>query len=142
MSIYRLKGASASVANIVHDLGESTTIGRADDCDLRIDDDGCAPRHCVIERGDDGALVLRHLAREPGFETRVNGETVQVAALGRGDEIRIGPARWMVQAPGLRPDRVLTDDAVRTPRSHLPWLIPVALLSAAALAWQQGWLPF
>ena len=142
MSPYRLKGASGDVANVVHDLQETTTIGRADDCDLRIEDDACAPRHCVIRRREDGVLELRHVADGGGFETRVNGEVVSTATLARGDEIRIGSARWVVQAPGLRPERVLTGEAVRARRSHLPWLIPLALVTVAALAWQRGWLPF
>ena len=44
MSIYRLKGASGAVINQSHTLGEKTLIGRADDCDLRIDQDGVAGR--------------------------------------------------------------------------------------------------
>lgn len=137
---YRLKGASGSVANQVFDLRRRTLIGRADDCDLRLDDDACAPHHCEIGWRDGEAPELRHLAAEPAFETRVNGHLTQRTTLARGDEIRIGMCRWVVQAPGLRPERVLTGAAVRR-RSWWPWLLPVAVAAAAALAWQRGWLP-
>ncbi|MEJ8568399.1 FHA domain-containing protein [Elongatibacter sediminis] len=142
MHTYRLKGASGSVANEVFELRQRTVVGRADDCDLRLDDDGCAPRHCTIELRDDGVLELKHIAEEPGFGTVLNGQPVTSAALARGDEVRIGAARWVVQAPGLRPERVLTETAVRRRNSLTPWLVGLALAAAAALAvsWQQGWL--
>ena len=37
MSSYRLKGASGAVINQSFTIGEQTVIGRADDCDLRLD---------------------------------------------------------------------------------------------------------
>jgi predicted component of type VI protein secretion system len=141
MQTYRLKGASGSVANQVFDLRQRTVIGRADDCDLRLADEACAPHHCEIERGGDGALVLKQIDNAPGFATRVNGRTVECTELLRGDEIRIGACRWVVQAPGLRPQRVLTGEAVVQRRSRLPWLLATAALAAAALAWQRGWIP-
>ncbi len=140
--MYRLKGASAGVANQVFELQQRTLIGRADDCDLRLDDPGCAPRHCSLEIGSDGALTLTQDPGAAGLETQVNGHAVTTAVLSRGDEVRIGATRWVVQAPGLRPQRVLTGEAVRARRSRVPVLLVVALLAAAALAWQRGWLPF
>ena len=110
MSIYRLKGASGPVINQSHTLGARTLIGRADDCDLRIDQDGVAGRHAEIVDDGQGGLALNHLA--DGFETALNGEAVQSAALGSGDEIRIANCRFVLQAPGLRPEKVLTEQAV------------------------------
>jgi pSer/pThr/pTyr-binding forkhead associated (FHA) protein len=140
MSIYRLKGASGAVANQSFTLAERNVIGSAEDCDLRVNDPGISSRHAEIIMDDAGQLLLQNL--DSTSETQVNGEPVERCSLASGDEIRIGTNRWVLQAPGLRPDRVLTAEAVARRRSYLPWLIVGGLLAAAALAWRQGWLPF
>jgi pSer/pThr/pTyr-binding forkhead associated (FHA) protein len=140
MSIYRLKGASGPVINQSHTLGARTLIGRADDCDLRIDQDGVAGRHAEIVDDGQAGLILNHLA--DGFETVLNGEAVQTASLGSGDEIRIANCRFLLQAPGLRPEKVLTDEAVARRRGWIPWLIAGGLVAAAVAAWYSGLLTF
>jgi len=140
MTIYRLKGASGAVINQSHALGARTLIGRADDCDLRIDQDGVAGRHAEVVEDGRGGLTLNHLA--DGYETVLNGEAVQSAALGSGDEIRIANCRWVLQAPGLRPEKVLTEQAVAKRRGWIPWVIVGGLVGAAAAAWYFGLLPF
>lgn len=140
MSIYRLKGASGPVINQSHTLGERTLIGRADDCDLRIDQEGVSGRHAEIVADGQGGLALNHLA--DGFETVLNGEAVQSASLGSGDEIRIANCRFVLQAPGLRPEKVLTEQAVARRRGWIPWVIVGGLLAAATAAWYFDLLPF
>lgn len=140
MSIYRLKGASGPVINQSHTLGKTTTIGRADDCDLRIDAEGAAGRHAEIIEDGQGGLTLNQLA--DGFETVLNGEVVASAALGSGDEIRIANCRWVLQAPGLRPEKVLTQDAVAPRRGWVPLVITATLLAAATAAWYFDLLTF
>jgi len=140
VSIYRLKGASGPVINQSHTLGKTTTIGRADDCDLRIDAEGAAGRHAEIIEDGQGGLTLNQLA--DGFETVLNGEVVASAALGSGDEIRIANCRWVLQAPGLRPEKVLTQDAVAPRRGWVPLVITATLLAAATAAWYFDLLTF
>jgi len=140
MSTYRLKGASGPVINQPFALGAVSLIGRADDCDLRIDEEGVASRHAEICENEDGSLVLSNL--DPSMQTLLNGEAVQTASLASGDEIRIANCRWVLQAPGLRPDKVLTQQALQPRRSYVPWLIVGSLLAAGAAAWYQGLLPF
>jgi hypothetical protein len=140
MTIYRLKGASGAVINQSHALGARTLIGRADDCDLRVDQDGVAGRHAEVVEDGQGGLTLNHLA--DGYETALNGEAVQSAALASGDEIRIANCRWVLQAPGLRPEKVLTEQAVARRRGWIPWVIVAGLLGAGAAAWYFGLLPF
>lgn len=139
MSIYRLKGASGAVINQSFMLGDRTLIGSAEDCDLRIDSESVAMQHAEIIE-EDGALILRNLG-SPGA-TLLNGEPVEQASLGSGDEIRIANCRWVLQAPGLRPQKVLTSEAIQPKRGWVLWLIVAGLLAAAALAWQRGMLPF
>jgi pSer/pThr/pTyr-binding forkhead associated (FHA) protein len=137
---YRLKGASGPVVNRSFDLGERTVIGRGADCDLRLDYEGVAERHAEISAGDGGGLTLCRLDAEA--QLLLNGEPVTQAALGSGDEIRIASCRFVLQAPGLRPDRVLSVEAVSPRRPYLPWLIVAGLLAAAAAAWYLGLLDF
>lgn len=139
MSTYRLKGASGAVINQAFTLGTRTVIGSGPDCELKIESEGIAPRHASII-DEQGALTLKNL--DPDAETLLNGEAIEQAALSSGDEIRIANCRWVLQAPGLRPQKVLTGDAVRAQHSHVPWLMVTALLAAATLAWYRGWLPF
>lgn len=140
MSKYRLKGASGPVINQPFPLAKVSRIGRADDCDLRIDEEGVAPRHAEIREHEDGSLELINL--DSSCQTLLNGEAVEHAGLASGDEIRIANCRWVLQAPGLRPEKVLTTEAVTPRRGYIPWLIVGGLLAAAAVAWYQGWLPF
>jgi predicted component of type VI protein secretion system len=136
MSTYRLKGASGAVINQSFTLGARTVIGRADDCDLRLQQDGVAARHAAISQAADG-LILSRL--DPAGEVLLNGQPVERASLSSGDEIRIANCRFVLQAPGLRPQKVLTPDAARPRRRYLFWLIVAGLLAAAA-AWYSGWL--
>jgi len=140
MSNFRLKGASGPVVNQTFALRKTTLIGRADDCDLRVDVEGVAAHHAEIRQNAEGSLVLVGL--NPEAEILLNGEVVDHASLSSGDEIRIANCRWVLQAPGLRPEKVLTSEAVRPRRSLVPWLITAGLLAAASLAWYQGLLPF
>jgi predicted component of type VI protein secretion system len=139
MSSYRLKGASGAVINQSFTLGERTVVGRADDCDLRLDQDGVASRHVEI-LADEGRLLLRRL--DPAAEVLLNGRGVETAELTSGDEIRIANCRFVLQAPGLRPAKVLTSEAVSHRRAYLPWLIVGVLLAAAGAAWYAGLLSF
>jgi len=139
MSTYRLKGASGAVINQSFPLGERTVIGRADDCDLRLQQEGVAGRHAEIV-AHDGGLTVKRL--DPSAEVLLNGLAVESAELASGDEIRIANCRFLLQAPGLRPEKLLTAEAVGHRRPYLPWLIVVGLLAAAAAAWYSGLLRF
>jgi hypothetical protein len=139
MSTYRLKGASGTVINQVFALGNRTLIGSGGDCDITIESDAVEFLHAEVVE-DDGSLFLHNLG-SPGA-TLLNGEPVEKADLVSGDEIRIANCRWVLQAPGLRPQKVLTREAVDRRRSWVLWLIVAGLLAAAALAWRQGLMPF
>jgi pSer/pThr/pTyr-binding forkhead associated (FHA) protein len=139
MSTYRLKGASGAVINQSFTLGERTVVGRADDCDLRLDQDGVAGRHLEI-LASEGRLILRRL--DPAAEVLLNGRGVEEADLASGDEIRIANCRFVLQAPGLRPAKVLTSEVVSRRHGYLPWLIVGVLLGAAGAAWYAGLLSF
>lgn len=143
MSLYKLKGTSGSVINQSFPLDEPFVLGSAADCAVQIDEKGVAPHHAEITVVDGKALLLKDLDSASG--TLVNGETVTEAKLNSGDEIRIGSCRWMLQAPGLRPDRILTAEAVKQSARIWPrvlvWTSVAALAGAVAvLKYKPEWL--
>ncbi|GAB4171967.1 MAG: hypothetical protein Kow0020_06830 [Wenzhouxiangellaceae bacterium] len=133
--IYRLKGASGALTGTSFELRPETRIGSAAACEIVID--GLAPEHARIVVDDDG-VTLEALA-----QCELNGESVSRARLQSGDEIRLGGVRLLLQAPGLKPQRVLED--LPEPRSRgwrrAAWA--VVLIAAAAAGgwwWLQGGL--
>lgn len=130
MSLFKLKGTSGSVINQSYPLGESLVLGSSADCQLRIEEPGVAAHHAEITVIDGNTLLLKDLGSQSG--TFVNGEAVVETRLSSGDEIHIGSCRWMLQAPGLRPERVLTTDVVKKP--SFDWLRLIAWTTVAATA--------
>ena len=83
--------------------GVSFTIGRTQDCDLRIADMSVSRRHAQLERGEDGWL-LRDLGSHNG--TRVNGWLVREPVPVRpGDLLQFGSAMFVIRndAPAQAP---------------------------------------
>ena len=143
MSLYKLKGTSGSVINQSFPIVESIVLGSSANCDVQLDEPGVSPRHAEIRLVDGRSLLLKDLGSETG--TLLNGERVIETLLGSGDEIRIGTCRWMLQAPGLRPERVLTADVVKRPGRDwtriLVWTsLLVSAAAAAVLKWKPEWL--
>jgi hypothetical protein len=141
MNTYRLKGASGKVAGQTQALGQVTCLGSDVGCDLVIEDENVSARQAEIRLEADGSLRLLQL--DANFQTLLNGKPVTDSLLKSGDEIRLGTCRWVLQAPGLRPEKVLTEDAVKRGLNWLPWLLVGGVVAIAlAAAWQQGWLSF
>jgi hypothetical protein len=136
--VYRLKGTAGVVINQAFRLSGSLVIGRADDCDIRIDDESVASHQAEVRLSAEGGVEVQDLGSGSGVS--LNGEKVTQAMLAGGDEIQIGNCRLMLQAPGLRPERVLAGAAIKPPKQHWPWLLAVALTAALALAFRMGWL--
>ena len=145
MSHYKLKGTSGSVINQSFPFGNLIVLGSSSDCDVQLDEAGVSSRHAEIRLIDGKSLLLKDLDSKTG--TLLNGEPVTETLLGSGDEIRIGTCRWMLQAPGLRPERVLTADVVAKPVRRWPRRLVWASLLGAAVAvavlkWKPEWLEY
>jgi len=143
MSHYKLKGTSGSVINQSFPFGDLVVLGSSADCDVQLDEAGVSPRHAEIRLVDGRSLILKDLGSETG--TLLNGEPVDETTLGSGDEIRIGTCRWMLQAPGLRPERILTAEVVKKPGFDwarlLAWTTVAATATGVAvLKWKPEWL--
>jgi len=143
MSLYKLKGTSGSVINQSFPFVDSIVLGSSADCDVQLDEPGVSSHHAEIRLVDGQSMLLKDLGSETG--TLLNGERVIETLLGSGDEIRIGTCRMMLQAPGLRPGRILTADVVKKPVRRWPRALTwtILLISAAAVAvlkWKPEWL--
>ncbi len=128
---YVLKAASGTMTGQKFELGEVTRIGSGADVEIRID--GLASEHARIMVRD-GGLVL-----EPVAECLVNGELSQVTPLQSGDELRFGTLRMVLQAPGLKPVRVL-DHVPERRAAGWRWVIAGIVLAGAATAAGWWWL--
>ena len=143
MSLYKLKGTSGSVINQSFPFVESIVLGSSADCDVQLDEPGVSARHAEIRLIDGRSLQLKDLDSKTG--TLLNGEPVLETLLGSGDEIRIGTCRWMLQAPGLRPERILTAEVVKKPSRRWPralaWsIVATSAAAVAVLKWKPEWL--
>jgi hypothetical protein len=132
MSVYKLKGTSGSVINKSFPIGESIVLGSAVSCDVQINGPGVSQRHASISLIEEKLLVLKDLDSDDG--TLLNGEPVSDSMLASGDEIRIGSCRWMLQAPGLRPERILTAEVVGKSSRRWPHILGWGVILGTATA--------
>src|SRR5262249_22279073 len=73
-----------------------TLIGRASECDVRLNVDGIESLHCALVQDAAGGLHLRHLGSS---DTQVNGKTFDGGALQEGDTLTVGPFHFEVHLP-------------------------------------------
>jgi hypothetical protein len=140
MQKFRLKGASTKSANQSFGLEGRVLIGSASTCDVVIFPDEKGREMAEITVQESGELQLRQM--DPEREILINGIAVKQAGLSSGDELSIGSYRWVLQAPGLRPQKVLTAEAVKPKRRLLPWLVFTLVLLSLGLAWHRSWIIF
>ncbi|MEM1411264.1 MAG: hypothetical protein AAGH19_02820 [Pseudomonadota bacterium] len=145
MSPYRIKGTAGALLNQSFPLAGELRLGTGPDFDVTVEPERDQAAEgdllAVLRVLDDGAVQLE--ATRAGA-VAVNGDDVTMLQLAGGDELRVGRSRFILQAPGLRPERVLTDEATRARSAQWPWWLAAAMLlgAGAGVAWWQGWLPF
>jgi hypothetical protein len=139
MTTYRLKGTSGSVLNQSFPLAGALRFGPGPDCDVTVESDDGDAVLAVVEVRDDGSVLL---SAQADGAVSVNGDPVRSLELAGGDELRVGRSRFILQAPGLRPERVLTAEATRERSGAWAWWLAAAVLAAGAagVAWWQGWI--
>ena len=97
------KNGSARQVNVTN---TPFVIGRADSCDLVLDNPLVSRSHAVFEAVGD-ALTIRDLQSHNG--TYVNGERIESVVLGNGDEVKIGgyQIRYLSQGGPIAPAEAL-----------------------------------
>lgn len=94
-----------------------TIIGRRQDCDLCIPLMVISRRHCEVNM-DQGVLTVRDLGSRNG--TFVNGERIDETILDPGDEIQIGPLKFIIQVDGVPQDQDLPPQANQASETAAP----------------------
>jgi hypothetical protein len=120
-------------------------IGRGYDNDYILDDAYAAPRHALVEAGEDGALQLRDLGTRNGVvhagkrsaRLRLTGNTV----------VRLGHTTLRIRAADFPVPDELLDRTMHGWEGALPGLVGSLLVAAVALftmwlADTQAWRPF
>ncbi len=106
--------------------GERLTLGRAEGCDVLLDDRDCSRQHAEVERDADGVIV-RDLGSKNGIV--VGGRALTERRLKNGDEFTIGRSTLRLVDPGeelLRSFESGADEvaAPPPPRPSLPPPVP------------------
>ncbi|NEZ02999.1 FHA domain-containing protein [Wenzhouxiangella sp. XN201] len=99
-------------------------IGRAESCNLRIDDASVSSEHARLSRDAGGWRVVNLLSTNGTF---VNEQKVSSAALSDGDRLRFGRVEFRFH----NPDEADTAGSSGHPR-WMPWLAVAIVLAAAA----------
>src|SRR5438045_4762841 len=77
---------------VVHRLnGETVTIGRGASNAIPLADSACSSRHAQFVADETGWRIEDRGSLNGTF---VNGQRVQSARLGHGDQVQVGPPRW------------------------------------------------
>lgn len=124
-------------------LERECVLGRADDCDIPIDDEAIGARGVSLRVTAKG---VRATAAAPGMPVWVNGHPLASGLLVPGDQLVVaGQHRFVVEAarslgadapererrPATRPS---TPPKLRRAARRMPWLIVAAILLAGALS--------
>jgi len=114
----------------VHRLGEGATIlGRGDDADLVLEDEGVSRKHAKLLRSTGGFLNVVDLGSTNGVF--VNGERVELAVVQLGDVLELGPD---VRLRVVDARATIADPPARTPVLELTdRQLDIARLVAAGL---------
>ncbi len=124
-----LTGLSSGVSGQSFGLGSTRiVVGRANNCDLRIDDSSVSSEHARIVKDSAGWRVVNLLSTNGTF---VNDSKVSSSAIANGDRLRFGRVEFRFYDP----DQSDSPQAMNT--SWMPWVAAgiAAAVVVAVLAW-------
>ena len=127
---YVLRGVSGEAFGRTYPVLGVTTIGRAPECDLRIDEPGMSRVHARLLPTDDG-LLLEDLGSANGCF--LNGKRVLRGDVKPGDEVGFDILRFRLMAPGQEAAHA---DVQAEPRARTPspwWWVAGAAIALATL---------
>jgi pSer/pThr/pTyr-binding forkhead associated (FHA) protein len=103
------------------------TLGRGYDNDVVLDDAHTAPHHAVLERHDDGALVLRDAGSQNGIV--LHGRREPLVPLNGTTVVRLGHTRLRVRDATFPVEPELTDTTMHAWEGGAPALAGLALIA-------------
>lgn len=126
---YVLRGVSGETFGRTYPVPGVTTIGRAPECTLRMDEPGLSRIHARLLPTDDG-LLLEDLGSTNG--SFLNGRRVLRGEARPGDEIGFDTLRFRLAAPGqVDAHPAATGPAIRRPSPW--WWVAAATLGLGAI---------
>lgn len=135
-----LRAVSGSLSGRVLPIGEGLELGPYGRCPLELPQGETAG----LKLGwQDGRLLLEATQASATYPLRVNGVAVQRLALQAGDQLSLGPHRFVLDAPGMAAEPVVEPPAPPAPaqpavaagaRGELWWLILTAAVLALGIA--------
>lgn len=124
----QLTGVSSGVSGETFALGATRMlVGRADNCDLRLEDASVSSEHARLVRDSAGWRVVNLLSTNGTF---VNDRKISSSAVSNGDRIRFGRVEFRLYDPDE------ADEPDNSGSSWLPWaaaIVAVAAVAAAAI---------
>lgn len=128
---YVLRGVSGEGFGRNYPLLGPTVVGRAPECNLRLDADGLSRQHARLVLTNDG-IQVEDLGSTNG--TFINGKRVQRGFATPGDEIGFDQLRFHVAAPG-RQEPAAVNAPVKAARKRIsPWRwVALAAVGLAAI---------
>ena len=126
-----LRGVSGEAFGRTYPVVGTTAIGRAPECDLRLDEPGMSRMHARLVPTDDG-LLLEDLGSTNG--SFINGKRVLRGEARVGDEIGFDTMRFRLLSPAQQ------DEPVKEPGKGLRALSPWIWVGAAAAALAAIWI--
>ena len=135
-----LRALAGALSGRVLSIGDGLELGPYGRCPLELPQGETA----ALKLGwqDDG-LVLETTQASTAYPLRVNGAPVQRVALQPGDQLSLGPHRFVLDAPGMEAEPVIAPPAppapalpedAAGPRGEVWWLIVTAAVLALGIA--------
>ena len=125
---YALRGVSGEAFGRTYPIVGATTIGRAPECTLRLDEPGMSRMHARLMPTDEGLLVEDLGSTNGCF---VNGKRVLRGDVRVGDELGFDTLRFRLVAPGQ--NEAHHEEAVAPASSSRTWLVFGGVAVAAAV---------
>jgi pSer/pThr/pTyr-binding forkhead associated (FHA) protein len=127
---YVLRGVSGEAFGRTYPVVGTTAIGRAPECDLRLDEAGMSRMHARLVPTDDG-LLLEDLGSTNG--SFINGKRVLRGEARVGDEIGFDTMRFRLLSPAQQDEPA--KDGGQGLRTLSPWIWVGAATVALAVIW-------
>ena len=124
---YVLRGVSGEAFGRTNPIHGSTTVGRADECSLRIDEPGMSRMHARLLPVDDGVLIEDLGSTNGCF---LNGKRVLRGEAHVGDEVGFDTMRFRVIAPGQN-DAHHEDTHAGNATPNRTWMLVAGIAIAA-----------
>jgi pSer/pThr/pTyr-binding forkhead associated (FHA) protein len=132
LSKYALRAQTGRMLGRNFGLAGATTVGRAPECQLRLEEASLSRKHARLIPTEGGVIVEDLGSTNGSF---VNGERVQRAVAKPGDEIGFDTLRFRLFEVGK--DEITASDAAAQPDSGFPrwvvWALGIAALVIVAL---------